>query len=679
LWYVIAGNNQEITVECDGFDSRLSVYTGSCGALSCIIGNDDAGGALGLGSSVTFNSITGNNYYVLVHGFGTSTGAFTLSAICNPLCSPQQTNDLCSGAIGLNIQSPFNTTYTAGNFTCATAGPNANLGFACGGTFSIYRDLWYTFDSDELSNIVLSMNGGAGTPAAGTYYYALYTGSCNSLTYANVCGTFEVGNPVGIAVTPQTNYYLRIYNSSSSTYSAGTFNVAVVEPYTNDLRANALALTPRSYPTCISSNVVSQNLDLATPGAGALGGSAPFGAGQDLWYRFTAQTNACRISATSANDTYIELQNAAGTTLLESENDGINSILLNDALTVGQQYFVLVRNQDATNGGAPTTVCIQYLGASVCNNVSSNFTSLCSGFKASYTGANSYTGNFTEVPTGGDPVADTFTFSTSGGSTTIPMSSVLGMQYGRSYNVLINASYNLADAANNTETIVVNGITPCTISIAPHAELNLRASDAQPNQRFLNSTVGATAWICGASYYKWEFTQLTPSVGVATTFDGPAGNRFLSLASVNATTPGFLVPGATYQIRIAPVFGTVVGTFGLVDQVLQIAGSAMPIVEGEELENIEARNEEFMGEEVALYPNPNNGTAVNLNVYGVDTDKMQVRILDGMGRVVYTNQFVVEGSLNTIVSFEKPLASGLYMVEFIYNGKTETQRMMVQK
>ena len=681
IWYVLSGNNQEVTVTVANFDSRISVYTGTCGNLSCITGNDDdnVSEPFGLGSTVTFNSIAGNDYYIMVHGFGSSTGAFDMTVTCNPLCSPQQANDLCSGATALNIQSPFNTAYVSGNTTCASAGPNANLGFACGGTFSIYKDLWYTFDSDELSSVILSMNSGAGAGATGTYYYALYTGTCNSLTYANVCGSFTVGNPIGVAVTPQTNYFLRIYSSNTATFTTGTFDLAVVEPYTNDLRANALALTPRSYPTCISSNVVSQNLDLATPGAGALGGAAPAGAGQDLWYRFTAQTNACRISATSANDTYIELQNSAGTTLLESENDGINSILLNDALTVGQQYYVLVRNQDGTNGGAPTTVCIQYLGASVCNNVSSNFTSLCSGFKASYTGANSYTGNFTEVPTGGDPVADTFVFSTSGGSTTIPMSSVSGMQYGRSYDVLINASYNLADAASNAETIVVNGITPCTITIAPHAELNLRASDSQPNQRFLNSTVGATAWICGASYYKWEFTQLTPTVGVATTFDGPAGNRFLSLASVNANTPGFLVPGATYQIRIAPVFGTVVGTFGTVDQVLQIAGSAMPIVEGEELENIEARNEEFMGEEVALYPNPNNGTAVNLNVYGVDTDKMQVRILDGMGRVVYTNQFVVEGSLNTIVSFEKPLASGLYMVEFIYNGKTETQRMMVQK
>ncbi|MFO0385780.1 MAG: T9SS type A sorting domain-containing protein [Flavobacteriales bacterium] len=50
-----------------------------------------------------------------------------------------------------------------------------------------------------------------------------------------------------------------------------------------------------------------------------------------------------------------------------------------------------------------------------------------------------------------------------------------------------------------------------------------------------------------------------------------------------------------------------------------------------------------------------------------------------MGRVVWTSNLVVEGSLNTIIAFERPLASGLYMVEMTYDGQVVTERLMVQK
>src|SRR6185436_17271423 len=78
-----------------------------------------------------------------------------------------------------------------------------------------------------------------------------------------------------------------------------------------------------------------------------------------------------------------------------------------------------------------------------------------------------------------------------------------------------------------------------------------------------------------------------------------------------------------------------------------------------------------------LYPNPNNGEMVNLNVSGVKSDNVFVRIFDGMGRVVYTNRFTVDGSLNTIVTFAKPLAGGLYTVEFTADGQVMTERMLV--
>ena len=82
---------------------------------------------------------------------------------------------------------------------------------------------------------------------------------------------------------------------------------------------------------------------------------------------------------------------------------------------------------------------------------------------------------------------------------------------------------------------------------------------------------------------------------------------------------------------------------------------------------------------VQVYPNPNNGEMVNLNVAGIESDNVFVRITDAMGRIVYTNRFTVEGSLNTIVTFAEPLASGIYNVEFSVDGQIMTERMIVAK
>jgi hypothetical protein len=50
-----------------------------------------------------------------------------------------------------------------------------------------------------------------------------------------------------------------------------------------------------------------------------------------------------------------------------------------------------------------------------------------------------------------------------------------------------------------------------------------------------------------------------------------------------------------------------------------------------------------------------------------------------MGKQVWSNRYAVNGVLNTNITFERPLANGLYFVEAMFNGEVQTQRMMVQK
>ncbi len=85
VWYTFTNNvgngrNRVILNTCTGttYDSKLTVFTGTCAALSCVAGNDDA---CGLQSQVAVTTTGANTTYrVLVHGFGSATGPFTLTA-----------------------------------------------------------------------------------------------------------------------------------------------------------------------------------------------------------------------------------------------------------------------------------------------------------------------------------------------------------------------------------------------------------------------------------------------------------------------------------------------------------------------------------------------------------------------------------------------------------------------
>ena len=82
VWYMVAGTGESMTVQTCGstYDTRLSLFSGGlagdCGALGCTIQNDDF---CGLQSSVTWVSQVDVIYYILVHGWGSSSGTYTLS------------------------------------------------------------------------------------------------------------------------------------------------------------------------------------------------------------------------------------------------------------------------------------------------------------------------------------------------------------------------------------------------------------------------------------------------------------------------------------------------------------------------------------------------------------------------------------------------------------------------
>ena len=97
--YSFTGNGDNITASLCGssYDTKIWVFTGSCtGTLNCVVGNDDF---CGLQSEVTFPSTPGTEYLIVVGGWGSSTGNYSLALSCVTPCGGPVT----PGVISTNL------------------------------------------------------------------------------------------------------------------------------------------------------------------------------------------------------------------------------------------------------------------------------------------------------------------------------------------------------------------------------------------------------------------------------------------------------------------------------------------------------------------------------------------------------------------------------------------------
>lgn len=85
VWYTVEGGGDALIFDtCDTeFDTRISVFEGGCGALSCVAGNDQANdfSCSEGGSIVEITPEPGVAYHILVHGIFQFAGKFRDLAI----------------------------------------------------------------------------------------------------------------------------------------------------------------------------------------------------------------------------------------------------------------------------------------------------------------------------------------------------------------------------------------------------------------------------------------------------------------------------------------------------------------------------------------------------------------------------------------------------------------------
>jgi hypothetical protein len=444
------------------------------------------------------------------------------------------------------------------------------------------------------------------------------------------------------------------------------------------------------YPNCLVVNGTLLNADIsgeANPANVAAGG------GRDSWYRFVAPSTATQIKVVpNGFNAVIELRTAAhpsGQIDVENANSaaGGTEIMNISGLTIGQVYYIAVRNYDATTGGT-FTICVSPLMPSGCGSTQpvGGF-SLCNSYKSVYRGATSYTFNFTG--TGGTaptPYATTSVVSTNGLITL--SNAALALRNGGSYNVRVDANYTLLNGAGVADpTITILGpTTNClsrTIIAAPQYEVltSQRCATATLYRAtYLAGTpVSGQTSACGAVSFNYRFTRVTDCTGTTTigtpfVVSTPTASAYLSLyiAFPNGIYP---LPNVGYwKVEIAPVFSYGATAYGPA-QVIKVNNTSLSTMLPDVAQASE-RTEEVDAAEAMLYPNPGNGEFVMLSLTA-DADFRGLRVFDQLGRSITEFEVFMVDNRHIQIRPYAPLAAGIYHVQWQSGTDTQSQRWIV--
>lgn len=644
-----------------GSTDRMLQVLDACGGTSLGCYDPESGELTGLTG--------GSTYYLRVFTYGT--GASTAVNVCLRVPPPPPANDDCSGATPLQIGVAATST-TEGATESVPA-----VSLCSGFTGNADDDVWFSFvaPSYPVNIFVSGVNAAAGIFDA---VIDLRNGACDGTTVD--CSDDGIVSEVleEPSLVPGQTYYVRVYSFLGTPASrAQTFTILIVNaapPANDNPAANSPVLNSPNhvYPNCMLYN-----------GTTAGSTSSFDDEYNDVWYQFVAISNGVSIRTTSSFcDLGITLCNSSYAPILHVDvtGEGGNEILNYGGLVEGQTYYFAVCNNTDFGTDGPFTLCMQKLRKPNCQAVPANGYNLCSTFKSTATGAATTTFTFDNGTETSTTSANPITLSTP----------ALALLYGQTYSVDLTANYALLNGAGATQNISVSNTNACSVTIGTQPAVDVKAAQRCPatlfRSGFLQAAPVGVGLICGVIGYNIEFTRAAS----CSDFDGDPLSTFVKTVNtataqiaLNTAFSDFPIgsnPNIGYWIvRWQPIFtGNVAGNWGN-ERIIAVNGTSAMEMEEDNSDSLTGFGYNDSNVSANLYPNPNNGDMVNLNMTGITAKDVHIRIMDGMGKVVYTNRYTVEGSLNTIVTFSKPLASGLYMVEFTSGSEVTTQRMMVAK
>jgi hypothetical protein len=549
VWYVFTpSSNGVATISTCGsdFDTVLSVYTGTCGALTGLANgcNDDDGPSCnGLQASLTFPATTGTPYYILVGGALGATGNLVISATFTGASS--LTNDACSGATPMTLGTAYNVNTATATVTGDPI-PECQLNFGA--------SVWYTFTP--------STNGIYTIATCGSDFdtvVSIYTGTCGSLTaIASGCNDDDGPACSGLAAsvsftgTAGTTYYILVGGAVVATGNlVVTATAAGSSSLANDTCSGA---TPMTLGTTYNSNTATATAtDEPVPEC-----QLDFGA--SVWYTFTPTTNGTYLIATCGSDFDTVLSIYTGTCgLLTPIANGCNdddgpacsglTASVSFTGTAGTTYYILVGGAVVSTGNlAITATAAATPGVPVITQQPQSQT-VCAGDEVTFTVAAS---SASEISyqwrlNGGDLEGETG--STLSLFTVTPdLAGVYQVVVGNSQGSVTSS---VAALTINTEPSIT--VEPVSVTVIPGttAEFNVIASGGNNlSYQWLRDGTpvsgGTTATLLvpnvSAANAGTYTVQISNSCGVA--IGGPATltvvNRAIQLGSTQAT-PGIMV------------------------------------------------------------------------------------------------------------------------------------------
>jgi hypothetical protein len=413
--------------------------------------------------------------------------------------------------------------------------------------------------------------------------------------------------------------------------------------------------------------------------------------GEDRWYNFTTLSTGVTIFiGSTANDILIELQDSYGNVIdVENSVSGIGTeVLTRTGLTVGAMYRVGVRNYNSNaQAGGQFSGCIRHLRAGGSDSGTSttwpSTLSTCSLFKASYCGGTGVQYRYTW--TGLTGTAAGLVFIKTQTSDYLNVTAVTpSLHAGCNYNVLVTAIYTIPNGAGSNEVFEMPAAAPTMITISPAANVVLRTTDQITNgPRYRGSIVASLPWVCGVTNWRWRFTEVNPltlqTVGLPIEQNRGAASNYINLTTVTA-----LQYGKTYAVQTAPIFSytgsnyqwgsvTYMAIIGSAGMVLDASQDAVQDSEKDALQNV------VQELELSVYPNPTHGDALTMSLSGINSDNVQVKVYDALGRKIESKRYVVDGTLQTTLNFANELSNGLYILEVNTGDLTRSVRFMVEQ
>jgi hypothetical protein len=238
------------------------------------------------------------------------------------------------------------------------------------------------------------------------------------------------------------------------------------------------------------------------------------------------------------------------------------------------------------------------------------------------------------------------------------------------YTLSVGVTYAMYDAGNHLSLVTADPVTTCTAQLNPEAAVVLRNSDRCPLFKEITSVIATDRQVCGAAGYEWEFTQTGPTPEAPVVLPGATGSSAFFLNNL----PG-IANAQTYSVRVRPVFANgEVGPFGA-SHCMKTTGAGMVMEEnnGEVLAQL-TDGTQLM----TVYPNPSSTGEIVLQWSQVLETDLKVKMYNALGELVYQQTFFQEGANQLPIQLNNA-SSGMYLLEVVLNGKSETHRVMINR